>query len=186
MELHKAELGIAQIWAMYEGLDYSEVEVYYPKTYELKSDETRLKEVDSLTKLVTAVPSQTYRREIFKRTAHILFGNRVTTATLERIKSEVDSSPAAVTTDSKTINEDVLSGILSAATGSTLRGYPDGEAEKAQEEHAKRQELIAKAQSDPASRGATDNGDPLNAKIAKLDGSQKKGSDDPVSSDDSN
>lgn len=174
LELQRGETMIAKYWAMYDNSDPESVNITYPPTYELKSETERIEEATALSQLLYLVPSDKYRRWIFKKIATKLFNNRIRHADLVKIYDEIDNSPWTMAPDPESINEAVLGGTLSAETGSKMQGLPDGESEKAQEEHADRSYRIAKAQADAAPRGVNDLGDPATAKV------EKQGTGDPT------
>ena len=64
-------------------------------------------------------------------------------------EKEIDAS-VVVETDSDTVIADHVAGFVSTATASKIRGYAEGEAEKAAKDHEKRLAAIAAAQSSAA------------------------------------
>jgi hypothetical protein len=99
-----------------------------------------------------------------KRAVISVLGGAVSQETLDKIFGEIDKAPAIVP-DDETISSDVEQGLVSTELGSTMRGYPAGEAEKAKQEHAERLARIAAAQGgigtapvkpDAGARGTTD------------------------------
>lgn len=144
-ELERIERKIAEIWAMYE--QSSEIaEIRYPQDYSLRTTADRIKEGEDLMKLAKNSPSQTYQKEMNKQAAEATLGNKVSSETLNKIKTEIDEA-SVVFVDPETLVKDVETGLATAGTVSKIRGYPEGEAEKAKKERAERAAAIALAQS---------------------------------------
>ena len=143
-ELEHGEVKVASFWAMYEN-SRRQATIKYPTNYSLKDDDQRLKESEKLSDLRGDVASTTYKKEISKQIATTLLSDKVELETLERVYTEIDSSEIPVQ-DSNTIHQDIEDGLLSVETASKAKGYPDGEVEKAKEEHAERAARIVIAQ----------------------------------------
>ncbi len=148
MVLEKAEREIAQVWAMYEGVD-NVATVQYPQTYNLRSESDRMTEAEKLDDLKDAIPSKTYQKEVCKKLAYIMLGDQIENETLEKIFSEIDKASNAVS-DPDIIAKDVENGLVDPETASLLRGYPEGTAAKAEAAHAKRAAAIVEAQTSQA------------------------------------
>jgi hypothetical protein len=159
LTLEKGEREIAQIWSMYEGSDAPTVN--YPVNYSLRSEEDRRKEAEELEKRKDAIPSATYQKEIGKQIATVMLGHYISPETKAMIDKEIDSAPNMVA-DPKIVASDVENGLVSPETASKLRGYPEGEAAKAEEAHTRRLARIAEAQgrennnNDGGARGVRD------------------------------
>lgn len=171
LTLENAERKIAQYWAMYEKSEPATI--HYPEKYSIRSEEDRRAEADELSELLERVPSPTCQKEISKRIAEVLLGNKTSLDTMEKIRSEIDKAPG-ITSDPTVIVADVTAGICDLATAETLRGYPKGTAEKASQDHADRLARIAESQAaksgDAAARGVTDlDDDPSSGKKEKKD-----------------
>jgi len=160
IELEYGESRIAVFWAMYENTKKIAT-VKYPTNYSLKSDEDRLKESKELSELRADVASTTYQKEVSKIIANTLLSDRVDVKTIQKVYEEIDKSKIPVT-DAETIAKDIEQGLLSVQTASEAKGYPEGEVEKAKEEHAERAARIVRAQTkaaelkNPAARGVDD------------------------------
>lgn len=147
LELQNTENKILEVWNLFEKHPQTSEElVVYPTNYTLKSSEEIIKESNELIDHAKQVDSETYHKEIAKIAVKSVLDNRVSTDTLIKIYSEIDKSKF-VLSDPELIHEDVDRGLVSKETASTIRGYPDGEAEKAEKEHAARLAEIAKNQS---------------------------------------
>lgn len=144
LELEHLECQVAAYWAMYEGAEPATV--IYPKHWSLKSVEEVIKEVESWEALRDSIPSNTFKSEVNKIIVEQVIGTKVSPDILTKIKAEIDKAKGG-SSDPKTVNMDVESGVLSAKTASGLRGYPDGEVDAAQNEHSARLASIAEAQS---------------------------------------
>lgn len=186
LELELAENFVAESWSEYEG-STEIAQIKYPKSYSLQSDEERRKEAKEIDELKDAVPSATYKKELSKQVAKIILGNKMTEDQIEQINSEVDSS-IVVETSSETIINDHEAGLVSTETASKIRGYPEGEVDKAKEDHAERAARIALAQSSAGARGVADlsadsgeaNAEKLNSQSADInpDGGSKTRGDE--------
>ena len=143
--LQECENQIAQFWTMYENKTNA-AEIIYPRNYSLKSEEDRQKEVEHLDKMCSKIPSKTFQKEVFKRISKIMLEQTLTENTLTQIYKEISSSEVLVV-DSKTLLAEVEAGLCSTDLASRLRGYPEGEAEKAEADRAKRLATIAMYQS---------------------------------------
>lgn len=160
LELEYGERQIAEFWAAYERSDVATVN--YPTNYSLRSEEDRRAEAKELQQLQAAVPSPTYQRALAKEIASITVSHRVTETELKKIHSEIQKS-ATVQIDSKTILADLKEGLVSSELASELRGYPKGEAAKAQAEAAERIAKSAESSIDNPNRRVDPDGD-ANAK----------------------
>jgi hypothetical protein len=110
-------------------------------------DATTLIKSDALDmKVVSAVPSIQFKREITKLIATTVLAGKVDPETLDTILAEVESAKY-FESDAKTIGLDVENGLVSKAFASRYcRGYPKDEAEKAAEEHMAEVTAVAAAQ----------------------------------------
>lgn len=151
LELEHGESKIAEYWAAYEGAQCATVQ--YPDSYQLLTDEDRQKQSDHLVKMLPAINSVTYQKEVAKRLARTELGNKVPTETLRKIESEIDGAKVVVS-DPEVIASDIENGLVSLETASVARGYPKGEVEKAKDDHAERLARIATAQATGQGAGA--------------------------------
>jgi hypothetical protein len=175
LTLENAERQIAEIWSTYEG--NTSATIKYPEVYSLKTDDQRREESNDLFDKMEKIPSSTYQKEIAKRAVKTLLGTSVSRETLQTISKEIDKAPN-MTADPEVIRADVETGLVSKTLGSKLRGYPDGEADKAKKEHVDRLAAIAEAQAeakeDQTARGVADLGsDPNASKGEKKQGDNK-------------
>lgn len=173
LELETAERQIVDIWALYDGIDNNYV-VKYPTNYSLRTDDERTAEADSLKDLMLTLPSDTFKREVAKRIARILLGNKIGEEVLTVIDSEIESAPAIIS-DPESLRSDHEAGLVGTETASKLRGYPAGEVEKAKKDHADRAARIALAQSEAGARGVADmDSDPESGKKEKQQVKEEK------------
>ena len=156
LELLYAEQRIAELWAKYEG-NSADVKITYPRTYSLKSDDERVQEAKSLEERVSKTPSSTLQKELSKEVATILVGNRVDVEVLNKIHAEIDNA-TIIETDPTTIIADHEAGLVGDETASKIRGYPDGEVDKARKDQSERLARIQAAQGDDTARGVPDAG----------------------------
>ena len=154
--LEDLESRIGSIWALYENVD-NDIIINYPKSYSLKTDFTRLEEAEKNLKMLDKIPSKTFQRYLLEKTIYLLTNGNATNVKQKEMVNEIDKSEILVI-DSKTIIDDSESGLLSKNTASQIRGYPNGEAEKAAKEHAERLRRIAISQTPGggAARGVID------------------------------
>lgn len=166
--LEHAEARVAHLWSEYES-STDEITVSYPERYSLKSDEDRRRDADQLARTAVDVPSRTFRKELQKEIVKTLLAGKIDDATLDKIMIEIDSSEYP-TLEPLQIRSDVEIGLISREYASKIRGYPEGEAEKAKEERLEtelnRMTAQTKGFENPAARGLTDD-DPEAAKKEK-------------------
>lgn len=154
LELEGGERQIARIWELFEGGHNQPAKIVYPTTYSLKTDAQRMDEAKQLKDLKVAVPSKKFQKLMAAKIAATMFEGQVSTDILEAVVKEIDAAKY-ITSDPTEIQLDMEMGLVTAVTASNARGY-DGEEEvpQAQEEHVKRLETIAIAQSKGGGMGA--------------------------------
>lgn len=158
-QLEYGERQIGAVWSSYERKPAPTI--YYPSNYSLKDDLQRLEESQKLSALRGEVASVVYKKEVTKQIANTLLGDKIPLNILTQIYSEIDRNNIPVQ-DTNTIYQDIEQGLLSVETASLAKGYPEGEVEKAKQEHAERAARIVLAQTnaaelkDPAARGVSD------------------------------
>lgn len=184
MTLENGERKVAEIWSYYEG-DKTVATVNYPQTYTLRTEQDRRTESEQLGKLLPMIPSATYQKTVGKKLATTLLGASSSKETMEKIYGEIDKSPG-FSSDPITIASDLQNGLVSNETASLLRGYPEGEAKKAEKDHENRLKRIQAAQAPKPgdmvqagqARGIQDqSGNPLAGK------DEKKAQKDPTQND---
>jgi hypothetical protein len=156
LELERFENRFSEIWSHYMS-EKKPAEVKYPKRYQLTTDSDKVERAEKIKKLKTAVPSITYQKELSKSIASTLLASKISEETLKKIFSEIEKAEIAEV-DPDVIHQDIEDGLLSHATAAKAKGYPDGEVEKAAEEHAERLKRIQDAQTPPnmGARGVPD------------------------------
>lgn len=135
LELEYGERRIGHFWSAYDRAPAPTVT--YPTNYSLRSEEERRTEARELGALQDKVASPTYQKALAREIATITVGNKIDDEELSKIHAEIDKSSVSQI-DSKTIIADHKEGFVSTDTASKLRGYPEGEAKKSEEDHAKR------------------------------------------------
>lgn len=153
LELEHGENQIAEIWALFEG-SKEIATVQYPERYSLQSDSDRRQDAEHVAKLMDAVPSKTFRKEMSKKITTIILGHQVTKETLDAIHSEIEKAKGT-TGNAEIVIADHEAGLVSDETAAELRGYDPKEIKQAREDKAERLKLIAISQQDGI-RGATD------------------------------
>lgn len=160
LTLEQAEREIAEIWSDYENSD-NVASVKYPEKYSLRSEADRRADAENMADMMAKVPSITYKREMAKRIAELMLGSRTSHQDMMTVFDEIDAAPY-FEPEPENIHRDVEQGLVSRDFASEVRGYPDGESEKAAAEHVERATVIAMAQSagsnsdNPAARGVPD------------------------------
>jgi hypothetical protein len=169
--LEQAEREVGRIWSLYDEGDF--IDVHYPQRYSLKSDEDRRKDTESIIKLGGTVADKTWRVESYKEAAIELFGGKVSDDTLDKMLVGIERTPWP-TADYQVLKSDSEQGFVSSEGASEARGYPEGEAKKAQEERKERDAARLASQTPPdenlAARGVGD--DPNNEAKLEKDESQ--------------
>lgn len=154
--LQHTENQIAKFWAMY--LRTEPAKVAYPNNYSLETEDERRAKAKELREMLPVVPSSTYQRAIKKQIANAMLQNKVSYVELEQIYQEIDRD-LGIDADIDNIVESVKVGILSPETAGKLIGYPEGEAQRAQDARVEAAARIMEAQmsqsdlKDPAARG---------------------------------
>jgi len=163
LELEYMEREVARIWAEYENRSKpTPASIYYPKNYNLRTEADRQAEAELKIQQSAKVPSNTYRKQTMMEVIDLTMGTKVDELTLKKMKEEVQKADVVIV-DPETIRQDVEQGICSKETASKARGYPEGDHETANKEHAERAAVIAISQSRAsqggagAARGVTDN-----------------------------
>lgn len=166
LELEHGEREIAQIWCDYLGERADDIIITYPNNYNLRTDEERRREAVELGEHLSKNPSNLFKKVISKEIVNILIRDRVSQEVLNKIHAEIDAAQVIVT-DPEVVREDHEAGFVGTQLASTIRGYPEGEAEQAKIDHADRLARIAASQSSAsdsninAARGV-DDADPDN------------------------
>jgi len=169
LELEYMEREVARIWAEYENRSKpTPASIYYPKNYSLRTEADRQAEAELKIKQASKIPSNTYRKQTMMEVVDLTMGTKVDEITLEKMKAEVQKADVVIV-DPDVIRADVEEGICSKETASKARGYPEGDVDKANKEHAERAKIIAISQSEGAGAAArgVDDMDPDGTKGAK-------------------
>jgi len=160
---------LANLFKEYEG-DKEVATIHYPERYNLKTDQQRLVEADSLGEQMTAVPSKTFQKAIAGEITQILLDSKISDADLNKIMDEIEAADF-LSSNAEGIHADLERGILSMETAAKARGYDVTEVEKAKKDHAERLVRIKEAQS--GARGNPDeSGDPNGDAKAEKENSQ--------------
>lgn len=158
LELERGERRIAEFWSMYEGKQ-DVATIHYPIRYNLKSDDERRAESEQYVKVLPAIASKTYQREVAKCLARSILAYKVAAPIMEKIESEIDTAEI-INANPEVINKDVQDGILDKENAAKAKLYPEDAVEKANKEHAERLATIAEHQQKnlgaPGSRGVPD------------------------------
>lgn len=173
LELENGERQVGWFWSMWEGSKDLPT-IKYPKKFQIQSDKDARDDAEQLAVQRDRIPSPTFQRQINKMIVDKLVSTSTTDDVIDKINSEIDNAPGAGSNFDE-IASDVDRGLVSNATASKLRGYPDGEADKAATDHADRLARIAAAQSEGGINGVTDT-----TKDPQSNSQQKKQQQDPT------
>lgn len=143
-ELEHAERQIADLWSMYEGSKKGEV--YYPRSYEFKTDEDRRKEAQELANLMLFTPSKTAQQAIAVKVALTLLGDDISRVEEGMIRKEIKEAEALIS-DPDSMAKLVENDIISPKTAAIQLGFPEEVAEEANQARIDRATQIALAQS---------------------------------------
>lgn len=147
-ELERGEREIAKIWAEYEHSDNQAV-IKYPNNYSLRTDGERFEEAKTLSAITPSLPSKTAQKELTKSVTRLLLENKVSPEVMREVLREIDTVENVVT-DPNVLAMDFSNGVVGTELYSKLRGYPEGEVEKAKCDHAERAARIVMAQTSAA------------------------------------
>lgn len=162
--MEHAERQVGAIYTQYDG--GPAINVKYPERYSLRSDEDRRKDAKALAELEDAVNSATWRKSIRNEIAETMLGAKISDDDVEAIIREVAEAQDTPTCNIEKLRADIELGLVTRETASLSRGWPKGEAKKAEEERAKRDAAKAEAQGvNLAARGLKD--DPEAARAEK-------------------
>jgi hypothetical protein len=159
--LQKGEMEIGEHWENFERSG-SRPTVTYPKSYNLKTEEDRQEEAERLEKLQNKIPSDTYRRSVAKKIAHLTMFE-LSDKDLATIDTEIDQAET-LTSDPDNILAAHKAGLVDDKRASVALGYPESAVEQAKKDRAERIRLTLEAQGGPqganAARGADEFGGP--------------------------
>lgn len=164
--MEDAENKFAEFYAEYETApgkiptDVAKVE--YPDRWNLKSDEERLKEAETIAKMIYAVPGKEIKTELAKMVADTLFGGKLSSKRMSAIVKDIENANYA-TSDPQVVKIAHELGLVGNKTASISLGYDEDEHVEAQKDRAKRVALTKEAQTpgglqNPAARGVPDEG----------------------------
>lgn len=150
LELEHGEREISKIWTQYEGGDAPVIK--YPDSYTLRSNAERRQEAKELRDLMPTVPSKRFQKVLAKDIARITVGGQISADELKAIEKEIEDAEVVVS-DPQTVRDDLEAGLVGAELASKIRGYPEGEVEKSNKDHAARLARIQAAQTNPDDQG---------------------------------
>jgi len=156
LEIESGEREVAVHWAAYDNDKSAKPQIVYPLAYDVKTIEDRIAEAKSLKEVSDEVVSPTFKKKIQKEMVKIVAGAQASQEELTLMESEIDQA-VVLTANPEDIRKDHEQGLVSDETASIARGYPTGEASKAQTDHAVRLSRIIEAQSNASkARGNPD------------------------------
>jgi|2_EtaG_2_1085320.scaffolds.fasta_scaffold00029_11 hypothetical protein len=145
--LQRLEREIGVHWRAFEG-EGSEIQVTYPKTYNLKNDKDRRDEAGELEELQNKVPSAEFRKTISKKIATILVGGDIPEDTLKTIHKEIDTADT-LTSDPQIILSSHEAGLVDDKTAAVAIGFKKDVVNQAKKDRAERIKLTLEAQGGP-------------------------------------
>lgn len=169
--LERGERKIAKYWGLYEGITGNKITINYPKDYDLKSDEERVKDCNDLYELIERIPSITFKKEILKAIVARLLYNKVPLDIRNKINKEIDDAPCVITAIDQIISLQTI-GLIDDESASQAAGCKKGLVEKAKQDHAERLARIQAAQGD---QGGSARGVPDKQGDQKSSSDEKKG-----------
>lgn len=184
--LERAEQELAEIWAMYMGVEPATIT--YPTRYAILTEEEINQIVKRYRDTLTLVPSRTYQMEIAMEVVNNLLPH-LTYEQFSKIEKELSEFTTLVA-DPDIVRENVEQGLLSHQLGAKLNLYPPEDLAVAKEEHIQRLKEIQAAQTpvevvrgvdDSASEGDNTAKDDKEGKPQRGDGKNitaKPGDDD--------
>lgn len=152
--LECAERRISRLWHMYEGSTNDAI-ISYPRQYTIMSEEERNSEAKAKRESMVGMPSITYKKEMCKDIAQITLGHKVSPDIMDKIMKEIDDA-TIMNTDPDFIIQAHEEGLVGDKLASMTIGFPEGEAEIAGEDHAKRLARIQVAQTEGSVQGVTE------------------------------
>jgi hypothetical protein len=153
------ERGESQLGDMYSKfLLCGDFTVKYPTVFTIRTREARLEEAEKQIKLMAAVPSTTFRKEVCKQAVRAMLLGEISAETISSIEQEIDNLPI-VLQDPETLVKHIDAGIIDRVTGAIASGYTAECAVKANEEYKDRMQHILLAQSTKADVNARVGGD---------------------------
>jgi hypothetical protein len=161
MILQHAENKIATFWAGYEGAKPAKIS--YPEHFDYADQETVSKIIESLQELAKHSPSITLRRRIQIIIVRLKLAPSIEWEELKKIENEIEKSKIPFV-DADEIFMSIDKGLLGTEMASLALLYPEGEAEKAKNDHAERLARIQQYQTprdggvDLQARGVGDKG----------------------------
>lgn len=142
--LQWAENKVAEFWSMYEGSS-DIATIIYPECPEIIKPVDIQTEIVNLLLLIDKVPQLQLKKSLLKKITRLKLSSDTSYDELEKIYQEIDSSDVVIG-DPLNIMNDVNTGLVSLETASKARGYPEGESDKAADDHAERLARIQLAQ----------------------------------------
>jgi hypothetical protein len=188
LALETGERKIAEFWAMYDGGEPAKIS--YPTDYTLTTEEERQKRATFYKEMIPHIPSKTGQREVAVKIVKTMLEGSSDPRDVEKAIAETKNA-IVIYSDPEGIKTDLEQGLVSRETASLVRGYPEGEAEKAKTEYEERLKAIQVSQSPGGGTGAladtgqargVDGADPTAGKKEK-DVSQKNQDKEPVPHD---
>jgi hypothetical protein len=152
--LETAEREICKIWSAYEN-DKADYQITYPRKYTIKSDSQILDEAERKEKVMIAIPSITFQKEMVKDIAQTTIGYKISPDTMAMIEKEIEESPVAIV-QPEVLAKDAENGLVGIEFASMVRGYPKGQVEAAKKDHADKLARISQYQN---KGGVAENGE---------------------------
>ena len=181
MKLQHAERQIAKFCGMYEGEDPAVVT--YPKRYNLKTQQERIKDAQEFKKVIDDLPTQELKKEGIKRIVLDLFSGTVSSETMNRMMRAIERHPYIGGFDN--VMQLIEAGLITRELAGGSVDLDADEVKKAAEEKAKMAAEILETQMKiksenaperPAARGVPEaDANPNSGKEERAEDAQKRG-----------
>jgi hypothetical protein len=181
MKLQDVERKIAKYFGIYEGEDSATVT--YPKRFNLKTQQERIKDAQEFKKVIDDLPTQELKKEGIKRIVLDLFSGTVSSETMERMMRAIDRHPYIGGFDN--VMALIEAGLITRELAGGSVDLDAEEVKKAAEEKAKMAAEILETQAKikaenaperPAARGVPEaDANPSSGKEERAEDVQKRG-----------
>jgi hypothetical protein len=182
MKLQDVERKVARYFATYEGERKAAV-VTYPKRFNLKTQQERIKDAAEFKKIIDDLPTQELKKEGIKRIVLDLFTGTVSSETMNRMMRAIETHPYIGGFDN--VMALIEAGLLTRELAGGSQDLDPEEVKKAAEEKAKMAAEILETQMKikaentperPAARGVPEaDANPNSGKEERAEDEQKRG-----------
>jgi hypothetical protein len=131
--LETGERQIATLWHEFLGAPNTKSDVQYPVGFSIQTPQERIDQAKGLKEIAGAARSETYAKTVQKRIVELVMKPLTSQTEMERAQAEVDDAPYFDEDKARAelVQKDVEAGLVSAETGTIMRGYGEEEVTKA-------------------------------------------------------